>query len=159
MGQVALDDSGARKTVRMGRLLEAEMGGCSRRGRREGGASLLVMLSGSASKGVDDDGDGGCLGFGAAGGGGGRPEIMGGGSSSPSITLRDNWRAKSDACHHSRNLSAKIDVGRRNRSEDRSCGYIEVVNVLGLKIEIDCPGRAGGRRGDGLACVFCAIAR
>lgn len=44
----------------------------------------------------------------------GRPETIGGGSSSPSIALRESWRAKSDACHHSRNLRANIDVGRRN---------------------------------------------
>lgn len=44
----------------------------------------------------------------------GRPEIMGGGSSRPSIALRESWRAKSEACHHSRNLRANMDVGRRN---------------------------------------------
>ncbi len=43
----------------------------------------------------------------------GRPEMIGGGSSSPSAALRESWRAKSDACHHSRNLSAKMEVGRR----------------------------------------------
>lgn len=38
---------------------------------------------------------------------------MGGGRSRPSAALRESWRAKSDACHHSRNLSAKMEVGRR----------------------------------------------
>ena len=42
-----------------------------------------------------------------------RPETTGGGSSRPSAALRESWRAKSDACHHSRNFSAKMEVGRR----------------------------------------------
>lgn len=44
---------------------------------------------------------------------GGRPETRGGGSSRPSAALRESWRAKSEACHHSKNFSAKIEVGRR----------------------------------------------
>ena len=53
--------------------------------------------------------------FGVCGGGAGagRPEIMGGGRSRLSAALRESWRAKSEACHHSRNLSAKMEVGRR----------------------------------------------
>ena len=43
----------------------------------------------------------------------GRPDMKGGGSSSPSVAFFDNCRAKSDACHHSRNLSANMEVGRR----------------------------------------------
>lgn len=43
----------------------------------------------------------------------GIPEMVGAGNSSPSAAFRDNCRAKSDACHHSRNFSAKIEVGRR----------------------------------------------
>lgn len=42
-----------------------------------------------------------------------RPETMGGGSSRPSAALRESWRAKSEACHHSRNLRAKMEAGRR----------------------------------------------
>ena len=43
----------------------------------------------------------------------GRPEVVGGGSSRPSFARRESWRAKSELCHHSRNLSAKIEVGSR----------------------------------------------
>lgn len=43
----------------------------------------------------------------------GSPEMIGGERSRPSAALRESWRAKSEACHHSRNLSAKMDVGRR----------------------------------------------
>ena len=50
------------------------------------------------------------------------PEIMGGGNSRFSAALRDNWRAKSDACHHSRNLSAKILVGNSTLRLDKSLG-------------------------------------
>lgn len=53
---------------------------------------------------------------------GGRPEIRGGGSSRPSAALRESWRAKSEACHHSRNFSAKIEVGRRTLRLERRRG-------------------------------------
>lgn len=52
----------------------------------------------------------------------GRPEIMGGGSSRPSTAFRESWRAKSDACHHSRNLSANMEVGRRIRKLESKRG-------------------------------------
>ena len=42
-----------------------------------------------------------------------KPAVTGGGRSSPSAAFFDSWRAKSEACHHSRNLSAKMEVGRR----------------------------------------------
>lgn len=48
-----------------------------------------------------------------------RPEITGGGRSSPSVALRLSCRAKSEACHHSRNFRAKMLVGRRNLRLDR----------------------------------------
>lgn len=51
-----------------------------------------------------------------------RPEMTGGGSSSPSVALWLSCRAKSDACHHSRNLSAKMLVGRRNLRLERRRG-------------------------------------
>lgn len=38
-------------------------------------------------------------------------EMIGGGSSNPSVAFLDNCLAKSLACHHSKNLSAKILVG------------------------------------------------
>lgn len=52
----------------------------------------------------------------------GRPEIIGGGRSRPSAAFRDSWRAKSEACHHSRNLSAKILVGSSTLRPDNSLG-------------------------------------
>lgn len=42
-----------------------------------------------------------------------RPEMRGGGRSRSSEVLRDSCLAKSEACHHSRNLRANIVVGRR----------------------------------------------
>lgn len=50
------------------------------------------------------------------------PETTGAGRSSASVALRASCREKSLACHHSKNLSAKIDAGSRNRSDERSCG-------------------------------------
>lgn len=61
----------------------------------------------------------------------GRPEIVGAGSSSPSAALRDNWRAKSEACHHSRNLRAKMEVGSRILRLESRRGYTVCVSVLG----------------------------
>ena len=52
----------------------------------------------------------------------GRPEMIGGGKSRPSAALRDSWRAKSEACHHSRNLSAKILVGNSSLRLDSNLG-------------------------------------
>lgn len=43
----------------------------------------------------------------------GKPAVTGGGRSIPSAAFFDSWRAKSEACHHSRNLRAKMEVGRR----------------------------------------------
>lgn len=51
-----------------------------------------------------------------------RPEIRGGGSSRPSAALRESWRAKSEACHHSRNFSAKMEVGRSTLRLERRRG-------------------------------------
>jgi len=74
----------------------------------------------------------------------GSPEMIGGGSSKPSFAFLDICRAKSDACHHSRNLRAKIDVGSRIFRLDSSRGYTVCVIVLGLKMEVVWPGRAPG---------------
>ena len=52
------------------------------------------------------------LDVGKAGGFSGKPEMTGGGSSRPSVAFLESWRAKSDACHHSKNLRANIEVGR-----------------------------------------------
>lgn len=71
------------------------------------------------------DNEAGAFGFSEVGNGGGlagRPEITGGGMSSPSAAFLESWRAKSDACHHSRNFKAKIDVGRSILRLERSRG-------------------------------------
>lgn len=41
-------------------------------------------------------------------------DIIGGGNSNPSVAFLDNCRAKSLACHHSKNFNAKILVGSNN---------------------------------------------
>ena len=84
-----------------------------------------------------------------------RPEIIGGGSSRPSAAFRDSCLAKSDACHHSRNFSANIDVGSKNRREDRSLGPTTCVIVLALNMLFDWPGRAAAT---GFGAVAAAIA-
>lgn len=71
----------------------------------------------------------------------GMPDITGGGRSSPSAALRDNCLAKSEACHHSRNLRAKIEVGRRSRRLESNRGYITEVKVVGFQMLFVCPGR------------------
>lgn len=81
--------------------------------------------------------------------GDGRPDMTGGGRSSPSAALRESWRAKSEACHHSRNLSAKMEVGRRILRLERRRGRIVVANVRGLKMLEVC-GRPGRELADGV---------
>ena len=56
-------------------------------------------------------------------GDGGMPDTTGAGRSRASVALRASCREKSLACHHSRNLSAKMDAGRRSFNERRNCGY------------------------------------
>ena len=89
--------------------------------------------------------------------GGGKPEMTGGGKSSPSVAFFDSCRAKSDACHHSRNFSANIDAGRRSFRLDSSFGYMTEVKVAGLKMLDPWPGRAPARGVRGSAAR--AIAR
>ena len=62
--------------------------------------------------------------------------MIGGGRSRPSAAFRDSCRAKSDACHHSRNLRAKIDVGRRILRLESNRGPIVIARVRGLKREV-----------------------
>lgn len=64
----------------------------------------------------------------------GRPEMTGGGSSSPSDAFRESCRAKSDACHHSRNFRANIEVGSSILKEESKRGTTIRVNVRGLKM-------------------------
>ena len=73
----------------------------------------------------------------------GRPDINGGGSSKPSAALLDNWLAKSDACHHSRNFRANIEVGRRILKLENRRGITASPSVRGLKMLVDWPGLAG----------------
>ena len=61
-----------------------------------------------------------------------RPEIIGGGNSIPSVAFLPNCRAKSDACHHSRNFNAKIDVGRRIFRELKARSYM----IRGSRIDV-----------------------
>lgn len=112
MGQS--EESAGGRTVRIGRRVEAAMGGLD--GNELSSPLGLVGSGFGCDVGVD-------LGF-------ERPETMGGGSSRPSAALRLSWRAKSLACHHSRNLRAKMLVGRRMERLLSSLGY----SVLGLKM-------------------------
>ena len=64
----------------------------------------------------------------------GMPDTIGGGSSSPSVAFRDNCLAKSEACHHSRNLRANMEVGRSNRRLDSKRGYMMVTKLVGFQM-------------------------
>ena len=91
--------------------------------------------------------------------GGGRPDMIGGGRSRPSAAFRESCRAKSDACHHSRNLRAKMEVGSRILRLESNRGIIAVARVWGSKIEVRGPGRDPelGTEGGGWEAI--AIAR
>lgn len=86
------------------------------------------------------------------------PDITGGGNSRPSLAFLASWRAKSDACHHSKNFSAKIEVGSRIFRLDKSRGYTVSVIVRGLKIDRVSPGRTPVPVETGLGCVASAMA-
>lgn len=92
------------------------------------------------------------------GAGAGRPDMIGGGSSSPSAALRESCRAKSEACHHSRNLSAKMEVGRRILRLDSRRGMMSAVIVRGWKRLFVWPGRAPGDGGAGGGFVASSMA-
>jgi hypothetical protein len=79
----------------------------------------------------------------------GRPDTVGGGSSRPSLDRFDSCRAKSELYHHSKNLSAKIEVGSRIFKLPKSCGMIVSVIIRRLKMEFVWPGLAPGRAGAG----------
>ena len=79
----------------------------------------------------------------------GKPEIVGGGSSTPSLAFLLSCRAKSLACHHSRNFSAKILVGSRIFRLPSTRGYTVSVIVLGLNRLRVSPGLAPVRGGFG----------
>ena len=73
----------------------------------------------------------------------GREGSMGGGRSIFSAAFLDSCLAKSEACHHSRNLRAKMLVGRSMRSELSSLGCTLLAMFRGEKMEPPSPGRAG----------------
>ena len=90
----------------------------------------------------------------------GSPDIMGGGRSSPSAAFRESCVAKSEACHHSRNLRAKMEVGRRILRLDRMRGKIVVARVRGLYKLLFWPGHAPGPEDEGTGgCIARAMAR
>ena len=104
MGQ--REELGGGGTVRIGRRVEAAIGGFCGMVEVDEAFSALDDADGLGLEKVVEV----------------RPDVTGGGSSIPSAALRDSCRAKSDACHHSRNLSAKMEAGRTTRSEDSSFG-------------------------------------
>ena len=73
----------------------------------------------------------------------GRLGRIGGGSSMFSAAFRDSCLAKSDACHHSKNLSAKMLVGSRILIELSNLGVTVLAIFLGLNILPPSPGLAG----------------
>lgn len=127
-----------RGTVRMGRREVDAMGGSIGRGF-VGAVSVLDFDSGSEGVGLPP-------GAASAVEEGGREGRMGGGRSIFSAAFRDNWRAKSDACHHSRNLSAKMEVGRRIFRLLRRRGVTLRARLRGVKRLPPSPGRAGPPR-------------
>ena len=86
--------------------------------------------------------------------GGGKPDMTGGGRSRPSAAFLDNCRAKSEACHHSRNFRANMEVGRSSLRLERTRGYTIFVKLAGLYILDPWPGRAPGVDGGG--CGGCS---
>lgn len=86
---------------------------------------------------------------------GGREGNIGGGSSMFSAAFLDSCLAKSEACHHSRNFSAKMLVGRRIFSELNSLGCTLLAMFLGENMEPPSPGRAGPTF---LGAVVCSMA-
>lgn len=59
--------------------------------------------------------------------------------------LADSCRAKSEACHHSRNLRKKMDVGRRILRLSRRRGRMRRARTVGERRDRDVNGGAPGR--------------
>lgn len=74
---------------------------------------------------------------------GGSDGRMGGGRSMFSAAFLDSWRAKSDACHHSRNFRANMLVGNRILRELNNRGCMVRTRLRGERREPPSPGRAG----------------
>lgn len=111
MGQVLLADAGLGDTVRMGSCVVADMGALRCEDVLEPRDCGFDV---AGAEGVDC-----CL---VAERDLGIPETIGGGRSNPSVAFLVSCRAKSEACHHSRNFRAKMEAGRRNRNEERARG-------------------------------------
>lgn len=119
-------EEGGVATVRMGRRDIEDIGGSIRCGCSEAEDNGLSVCF-SALGAVDDGNEG----------------KTGGGSSMFSAAFLDNCLAKSLACHHSRNLRAKMLVGSRIFSELSRRGCTVRARFLGEKREPPSPGRAG----------------
>ena len=62
------------------------------------------------------------------------PATIGGGRFKFSVAFLESCVAKSEACHHSRNLSAKMEVGSRSLSAESSFGITTVAIATGLNM-------------------------
>lgn len=138
MGQMEEVLGNGAGTVRMGRWVIEDIGGRWREGLGLGGRAgewdgeeRDTVFWDVVGKGLVGAGVGRKKGF------WGRPETTGGGSSRPSTAFRESCRAKSDACHHSRNLSAKMEVGRRILKLESKRGYTVEAKMKGLKMLFD----------------------
>ena len=121
IGRNVVEDMGGPGLVGLEGRGDADVGGDDGWGCEDGAERDTVLVV------VDrcDEEEAGAFGFPDVGNGGGlsgRPEMTGGGKSRPSAAFLESWRAKSDACHHSRNFKAKIDVGRSILRLERSRG-------------------------------------
>lgn len=129
MGQSA--DEGGEATVNIGRRVVEDIGGSMR---------WVLSDDDDVGRGFSEPSvclDPCCLAEGGSEG------SIGGGSSMFSAAFRDNCRAKSEACHHSRNLRAKMLVGSRILSELNNRGCTLLARFLGEKMDPPSPGRAG----------------
>lgn len=152
MGHSALVCVEGGRTVKMGRWEAEEMGGVGlaagvERGRGDPGAAMAAAEGGGEEREtVLFDRAVGFVwlffsGFvEGAGRGAGKPVTSGGGRSSPSVALRESWRAKSEAYHHSRNLRANMEVGRRSLRAGRRREYM-AEKVAGFQMLAECPHR------------------
>ena len=143
IGRSVVDDMGGLGLVGLEGRVDVDVGGddgwaCGDGEERD---TVLVVVDrcdeDAAAFGSSDLGSGGGL--------VGRPEMTGGGRWRPSAAFLESWRAKSEACHHSRNFKAKMDVGKSILRLARRRGYTTDAKVLGLKILDAWPGRAPGR--------------
>lgn len=71
--------------------------------------------------------------------------MAGGGSSIDAAVLAESCLAKSDACHHSRNLRKNMEVGRRIFSESRIGGRTRRVRAVAERRDEGVSGVEPGR--------------